>query len=90
MSTHPSRVKSNPQKGSLVCLKCGHLFVHCYQTIAVSLAEQAVDAQSNTHGQFGALGFRAWRAVRHANALPPTQQPGAIDCLIAGSSLTEM
>ena len=71
MSTHPSRVKSNPQKGWLVCLKCGHLFVHSIQTIAVSPAEQAIDAQSNTHGQFGALGFRAWRAVRHIER-PPT------------------
>jgi len=90
MSTHPSRVKSNPQKGSLVWLKCGHLFVHSIQTIAVSHAEQAIDAQSNTHGQFGALAFRVWGQRGTSNALPPTQQLDAIDCLIAGPSLTEM
>ena len=71
MSTHPSRVKSNPQKGRFVCGKCGHLSVHSFQTTAVSQAEQAIDAQSNTHGQFGALAFRVWRAVRHIER-PPT------------------
>ena len=64
--------------GTMVNIKGGARVGHvAYRVVqardgeSMPIAELANDAQSNTHGQFGALGFRKWRAERHIER-PPT------------------